>query len=301
MQQPLFDINRQAHHQFLHPNKMPWEHVRDEEELDFIATSLCGHRDDHDKAVGYLYKELAQLAEIEMHVASTLVRVICEASRDKASRFWAGAELVHTLSCFASEEIQHANTFYQYVRELSGRDIKTEDNMFAARAALYEGDVSPRVKLAALCATAYVGESVITVFENRLKSLDPQVKSPFTLLLHLHGLDEARHIKADHYVIDHIVTGLSRPELQQMEDLIAQTEHYNIELSKQLSARVKDDLGVDYSEGNYAASVQMDITNGLRNAILSAGTVRRADEHLDSATRKLIAEFSMSDRVHAYA
>jgi rubrerythrin len=301
MQQHLFDINHQAHHQFLHPNKMPWQHVRAEQELDFIASSLCGHRDDHDKAVAYLYKELAQLAEIEMHVASTLVRVICEASRDQSSQLWAGTELVHTLSCFAAEEIQHANTFYQYVRELSGRDIKTEDNMFTARAALYEGEESPRVKLAALCATAYVGESVITVFEKRMKALDPEVKSPFTLLLHLHGLDEARHIKADHYVIDHIVTGLSRPEIEQMTDLIAKTEHYNVELSKQLSARVKQDLGVDYAEGNYAASVQMDITNGLRNAILAAGTVRRADEHLDSATRELIAEFAMSDRVHAYA
>jgi hypothetical protein len=301
MQSNLLEINRQAHHNFLHPNKMPWDQVRTERELDFIAESLSGHRDDRDKAVAYLYKELSQLAEIEMHVASTMVRVICEASRDPASRLWAGADFVHTLSCFAAEEIQHANTFYQYVRQLSGHDLKIENNMFAERASLYEGEESPRVKLAALCATAYVGESVITVFENRMKALDPAINSPFTLLLHLHGLDEARHIKTDHYVIDHIVTGLSPAENQQMADLIAKTEHYNVELSKYCSERVKSDFGVDYAQGNYAASLQMDLTNGLRNAILAAGTVRHVDEHLDEATRELIAEFSHSDNVHACA
>ena len=183
--------------------------MRTERELDFLAEHLYGHRDEHTRTVAYLYKELAQLAEIEMHVAMVMVRVIAESAQCDGDRLWVGSDLVHALSCFASEEIQHANTFYRYVRTLTGVDLKIENNFFRERLALYLGDERPLVKLAALCATAYVGESVITVFETRMKSVDPGMRSPFTYLLHLHGLDEARHIKVDHFMIDHVIPSLS--------------------------------------------------------------------------------------------
>lgn len=293
--QHLLDFNQQAHRQFLHPNLMPWSEVRAPRELDFVARALAGHQDEHGKAVAYLYKELSQLAEIEWHVATVMMRVVCEAAADPERNRWAGADLVHTLCCFASEEIQHANTFYRYVRELSGRDLKIERNQYAARTALYAGDENPRVKLAALCATAYIGETVITVFEQRMKALDPDLRSPFTQLLHLHGLDEARHLQADHFVIDHVVSGLDARETAQMNALIEKTEAFNRELSMECAARVKEAFGFDYAVGNHAAAMQLEITNGLRRAILCDGTVNRVETNLDAATRQLIEEFSLSE------
>lgn len=59
-------INEYAHLNYLHPNRMPWEQAAVGGELDFLSCALVGEAGQEDKAVAYLYKELAQLAEIEM-------------------------------------------------------------------------------------------------------------------------------------------------------------------------------------------------------------------------------------------
>lgn len=301
MKQQLHDINLVAHRHHLHPNHMPWHAVRSDEELDFLSRHLYGAPGHELAASAYLYKELAQLAEIEYHVASVMVRVIAESQMRGEGELWEGSDLVHALSCFAAEEVQHANTFYRYVRTLTGRDLKLDNNYFQERIALYQGDDAPLVKLAALAATAYVGESVITVFETRMKAIDPALRSPFTRLLHLHGLDEARHIRTDHFVIEHVVPRLSPAERRRMGELIAATEELNTTLAKTSAAQLKGQFGVDFQAGNRAAEIQLEMTQGFRRAILTEDGFRKVDEHIDDATRRLIAEFSMSDRVHALA
>jgi len=301
MKQPLHEINLAAHRQFLHPNHMPWHAVRAEEELEFLSLHVCGRKDEQLRATAYLYKELAQLAEIEFHVASVMVRVIAESQMRGKGELWEGSELVHTLGCFAAEEVQHANTFYRYVRTVTGCDYKLENNYFQERIALYQGDHAPLVKLAALAATAYVGESVITVFETRMKAIDPGLKSPFTRLLHLHGLDEARHIQADHFIIDHVLPRLTKQERGQMEELINATEELNTTLAITSANQLKRQFGVDFQAGNRSAEVQMAITQAFRKAILAGDSLRKVDDYLDSDTRALLRDFSHSDRVHALA
>ena len=107
---------------------MEWENARSDKELEFLSRSLIGLDGEQDKAVAYLYKELAQLAEIEMHVASVMSRILCEVQQED-THLNSNAGLFHSVSCFASEEVQHANSFYQYVRHLSGRDIKLKKTM----------------------------------------------------------------------------------------------------------------------------------------------------------------------------
>lgn len=294
----LPEINRLAHSQFLHPNKIPWERVDSEREQAFLAQHLCGRPDEVVKALAYLYKELTQLAEIETHVSACLLRIIAEGVAAKVDAVWRGPDLVHALSCFAAEEIQHANTFYRYVRAATKFDHARLDNLFRERIAVYEGSESPLVKLAALVTTAYVGESVITVFETRMKALDPQLTSSFTQLLHLHGLDEARHVQSDHFVIDEIIPRFSKPEQRQMNDLIAATERLNGQLAANCTALVKEHFGVDYMEGNESAQMQLAITMAFRNAILDSGSVRRVDAQIDDGTRAMLRAFSASERVH---
>lgn len=298
MNPSLHNINASAHQHFLHPNHMPWHAVRDEAELEFLSETVCGRKDEQLRATAYLYKELAQLAEIEFHVASVMVRVIAESQMRGKNELWDGSDLVHALGCFAAEEVQHANTFYRYVRTLSGCDYKLENNYFQERIALYQGEHSPLVKLAALCATAYVGESLITVFETRMRNLDPAMKSPFTRLLHLHGLDEARHIRTDHFVIDQVLPRLSAVERRQMEELINATEELNTTLAMTSAAQLKRQFGVDFQAQNRCAEVQLALTMAFRRAILAGDSFRKVDEFLDSDTRALLKDFSESERVH---
>ncbi|NVD98433.1 diiron oxygenase [Massilia sp. BJB1822] len=298
MNPSLHNINLSAHQHFLHPNHMPWHAVRAEEELDFLSQQVCGRKDEQLRATAYLYKELAQLAEIEFHVASVMVRVIAESQMRGKGELWEGSDLVHALGCFASEEVQHANTFYRYVRTLTGCDYKLENNYFQERITLFQGEHSPLVKLAALCATAYVGESVITVFETRMRNMDPEMKSPFTRLLHLHGLDEARHIRTDHFVIDHVLPSLTPLERRQMEELINATEELNTTLALTSAAQLKRQFGVDFQTQNRSAEVQLAITLAFRRAILAGDSFRKVDDFLDNDTRALLKDFSQSERVH---
>jgi hypothetical protein len=292
------DINQHAHLNYLHPNRMRWERAADPAELAFLSRILVGKAGEERKAVAYLYKELSQLAELEMHVATVLCRVACELQAERTP-LNAGHALYHTLSCFAAEEINHANSFYQYVRHLAGRDIKLPDNLFQQRVELYSDNDAPLVKLAALCSAAYVGESVITVFERKLKVADPLQHRFLTQLLHFHGLDEARHIQCDHAVFDEIVPALSAAQRTRMHQLIDDTEALNTQLAMASAATVKDAFDLDYTEGNAAAQTQLDITLRFRKLVQSGDLIRKVDEHLDDETAAILQRFASSSVVHA--
>ncbi|EFE95267.1 diiron oxygenase [Serratia odorifera] len=291
-------INQYAHLNYLHPNRMPWEQAATDRELDFLSRALVGEAGQEQKAVAYLYKELAQLAEIEMHVATVMTRILCELQADNTA-LMAGDGLYHALSCFAAEEINHANSFYQYVRLLSGRDIKLENNLFKQRVDLYDDGDAPLIKLAALCSTAYVGESIITVFERRLKVLDPMQRGFLTQLLHFHGLDEARHIQCDHAIFDRLIPTFNAAERQRMHQLIQDTEALNTQLALASAETVKAAFDIDYTEGNQAAKTQLDMTLRFREIVQSGDMIRKVDEHLDDETAAIVQQFSQASRVHA--
>lgn len=290
-------INHYAHLNNLHPNRMPWEQAATDRELDFLSRALVGEAGQENKAVAYLYKELAQLAEIEMHVATVMTRILCELQAE-STPFKAGDALYHAVSCFASEEINHANSFYQYVRHLSGRDIKLENNFFAERVALFSDNDAPLIKLAALCSTAYVGESIITVFERRLKVLDPMQRSFLTQLLHFHGLDEARHIQCDQAIFEQIIPTFSAAENRRMHQLVQETEALNTQLAIASAETVKAAFDLDYTEGNIAARTQLDMTLRFREIVQSGEAIRNVDDYMDQETAAIVQQFSQASRVH---
>jgi hypothetical protein len=83
--------------------------------------------------------------------------------------------------------------------------------------------------------------------------------------------------------------------------LIAATEELNTVLAKTSAAQLKRQFGCDFQQGNRAAEIQLEMTFGFRRAILAGDAFRKVDEHMDEATRRLVAEFSKSDRVHTLA
>lgn len=297
--QEIFDINKNSHINYLHPNRMAWENASTDKELDFLSKSLIGESHQEDKVIAYLYKELAQLAEIEMHVASTMSRILCELQQE-SSGFINQTGLFHSISCFASEEVQHANSFYQYVRHLSGRDVKLKQNNSKERLDLYAGNENPLVKLAALCSTAYVGESIITAFERRMKVLDPMNRMFLTQLLHYHGLDEERHIKFDHFVFEHIIPSLTPNERKSMHVMINTQEELNTQLALTTQEAVKSAFNLDYTEKNNAAKTQLDMTLRFREIIQSGEYIKKLDDHLDDDTKDILKSFSQSTKVHTF-
>jgi len=299
MMNGLAGINLEAHLHYLHPNRMPWDNCATEQELDFLSRSLVGSPGQEEKTIAYLYKELAQLAELEMHVSSVLVRVMAEIQSYPDGRLSSGETLYHALSCFAAEEIHHANTFYQYVRRLSGRDVKLLNNLFRERMELFQGDESPLVKLAALCATAYVGESIITVFERRMKTLDVDRRFFFTNLLHYHGLDEARHIRSDHFVFDHVVPSLTQSELRRMHQIIEDTENLNTQLALGAAKQFKEEFNVDFAEENHSARVQLMLTQEFRRIVQGGDLIKKVDDGLNSSIQTLLCDFSRAPTVHS--
>jgi len=213
-----------------------------------------------------------------------------------------GHELHHALSCFAAEEIQHANTFYRYVRALSGAEPRVDKALFDERLDVFRTDDHPYVKLVALCCSAYVGESVITVFEHRTDGLDPDRARFFTRLLHTHGLDEARHVKIDHVAMKLIYPALSAEQQQRVRELLAQIEELNRTLAATFEERTRQLLDVDFVAGNPAAAVQLEMTKAFGGKVFAAdGTLHSVDEILDDELTRLITEFSGVDRVHAAA
>ncbi|MCQ8770952.1 hypothetical protein [Streptomyces telluris] len=292
-------ITADAHTNTFHPGAFDWSLARTPEELAFLSR-LCFEEPGHEEAsIAYLTKELAQLAEIERHVAAVMALVLAELQADD-SPLNRGDDLHYALSCFAAEETQHANTFYRYVRTLSGHDLKLGDNLFAERFALYQGPQSPWVKLAALCCSAYVGESVITVFERRTELMDPRHARFFTDLLYKHGLDEARHIKVDHLVMNVVIPGFSDADKAAMRELLDATENYNRELAARFSASVIGEFGFDYTAGNVAHEIQMQLTQMFAaHSHGEDGVYRSVDDGLDPRARLLIKEFTDAEAVHA--
>ncbi|WP_437486595.1 diiron oxygenase [Sorangium sp. So ce1014] len=297
MRSELHDINRQAHLRTMHPNGLGWPERMPPEELDFISRVAFGAPGRRSGAVAYLVKELAQLAEIERHVSAVMTYVMAEIQAD-ATPLGDGFELNHALSCFAAEELQHAGMFYRYVRLLSGRDFKCPDNLFAQRVALYQGGDSPYVKLSALCCSAYVGESVITVFEHRLRALDPGKRFFFTQLLHAHGLDEARHVQFDHFLFDYVVPALSRQERRRMHQILEGTEMLNTELARRFEEHAKATFDIDYTEQNVAHETQLKLARAFRGLVLDEEIVRKVDDGMSDADRRVIREFGHTEAIH---
>ncbi|KYF53511.1 hypothetical protein BE08_37305 [Sorangium cellulosum] len=297
MRSALHDINRQAHLRTMHPSGLGWPERMAPEELDFLSRVAFGAPGRRAAAVAYLAKELAQLAEIERHVSAVMTYVMAEVQAD-ARPLGDGFELHHALSCFAAEELQHANMFYRHVRLLSGRDFKCPDNRFGERVALYHGDDSPYVKLSALCCSAYIGESIITVFEHRLRALDPERRFFFSQVLHAHGLDEARHVKFDHFLFDHVVPALSRQERRRMREILERTEALNTGLAMRFEAHARATFGLDYTAQNVGHETQLTLARAFRGLMLDGELVRKVDEGMSDADRRLVRDFCHVETIH---
>ncbi|MFE7194524.1 hypothetical protein [Kitasatospora sp. NPDC057541] len=294
--QALERVNELAHINTFHPNALPWEKARGEAELAFLSR-VCFAEEGHEQAaVAYAVKELAQLAEIERHVSAVMSIVLSEV-QGKEDPFTEGRGLHDALSCFASEELNHANAFYRYVRELGGTDFTLPDNLFAERLALFLGDESPYVKLAALCCTAYIGESLITVIERRTRSHDPQMQYFLSKLLHLHNLDEERHIRTDHWVIDQLIPSFDAEEHAAMRRIITATEELNFRLAGLFEQQAKTVFGLDYTEGNLIHEMQTQLGIAFSKHALS-GPITKLDDAIDEETRALLERFSGATSIH---
>ncbi|MFJ9105823.1 hypothetical protein ACIRJM_46155 [Streptomyces sp. NPDC102405] len=297
----LASVTRLAHINTFHPGAFDWTEAGTEAEREFVSVVAYGERGHEAEAVAYLTKELAQLAEIERHVSTVMAMVMGEL-HDLRDAINLGHELHNALSCFAAEEIQHANTFYRYVRALSGAEPRVDKALFDERLEVFRTDDHPYVKLVALCCSAYVGESVITVFEHRTDALDPDRARFFTRLLHTHGLDEARHVKIDHVAMKLIYPALTAEQQQRVRELLDQIEELNRKLAATFEERSRQLLGVDFVTGNPAAALQLQMTKAFGGKVFADdGTLYTVDEILDEELTRLITEFSGVDRVHAAA
>lgn len=294
----LLRINAAAYKNTVHPSLIEWPEAFDQAELDFISRLAFEESGHEREAIVYITKELAQLAEIERHVSAVLASIVSELQGTRAP-LGEGFELHDALSCFAAEELLHANMFYRYVRVLSRRDFKLPDNLFGARLGLYLAADSPYVKLAALSSSAYIGESVITVFERRAKKLDPQSQFFITRLLHIHGLDEARHIKTDHFIFDQVIPSLEKVELRRMRQILEGTEALNTELAMRFQAFANSEFGVDYTVGNRGSAVQLQLTLKFRELVFGGPTIRKVDEAMTEEDRRLVEDFCSAQTVHA--
>lgn len=297
LRQDLQRINRNAHVDTLHPNALDWPERIEQDELDFVSRIAFDEVGREREAIVYITKELSQLAEIERHVSAVMTYILAELQASDAP-ISKGFELHDALSCFAAEELHHANMFYRYIRLLSGRDFKYPDNLFTARVGLYQGDDSPYVKLAALCCSAYIGESVITVFERRAKALDPEMRFFLTRLVHAHGLDEARHIQTDHFVFDHVIPTLNPVEMRRMRQILESTEALNTELAMRFEAFAKEEFGVNYTDGNRGHSTQIALSLKFRELVFGGAIIRKVDDALSDDDRMLIEQFSHSRSIH---
>jgi hypothetical protein len=293
----LRDIYATAHEQTLHPNLLGWPGPPDEAELDFISRVVYDRPGRSREGCAYLVKELAQLAEIERHLSAVFGIITAQLGADD-SPLSDGYDLHHALNLFAAEEYVHSDFFYRYVREIADDDVKLSDSLFMERLALYEGDDSPYVKLAAMCMAAYVGESVITVFEKRTAHLDPERKRFLTRLLWAHGMDEARHVQVDHVVIEHVIPSLTEAERDRAFEIFRATEDLNAELAGRFQQLVRRQFGLDHTPGNHAWEVQQKLTQVFRRALAESWPPVPVDERLDDATRALLVDFAGDDRVH---
>lgn len=297
MNAELHAITANAHIDTRHPNMLDWENVLSDGEGDFLSQAIFEQPGHEAASIAYLAKELAQLAELEKHVAAVMSLVTAELQGFRHP-LNDGHDLHHALSCFAAEEVHHANMFYRYVREISGIDFRLAENLFAARLALYEGTDSPFVKLAALCSSAYIGESIITVFENRLTALDPDHRYFITRMLVQHGLDEARHIRTDHFVFSRVVPSLSVAERRRMQQICKATGDLNEELSRRFGEYARACFGFDYTVGNKGHEMQMKLGMMLSQGVFTPDGPRQVDESMTPEVRAMLEGFAFSGRIH---
>ncbi|MDH6579070.1 hypothetical protein [Kitasatospora sp. MAP5-34] len=302
----LTDVMRFAHVNTFHPNAFDWSEAATPAELEYLSVVAFGEPGHGAKAAAYIAKELAQLAEIERHVSAVMALAMGEL-HDLPDAVNHGHELHHALSCFAAEEFQHANTFYRYARAVSGIEPRVANGLFEERLAVFRTDDHPYVKLVALCLSAYVGESVITVFEHRTDALDPDRTRFFTRLLHAHGLDEARHVKVDHVAMKLIHPALGESDRERVRALLAEIEDLNRRLAQSFESAVSAALDLDFTTGNPAAETQLAMAKGFGAELFAEdGTLRTVDEILggdllDGGLRELVTRFSGTDRIHTTA
>ena len=294
----LDSVTRLAHVNTFHPNAFDWSQAAAPAELAYLSTVAYGEPGHEKQAVAYITKELAQLAEIERHVSAVMALIMGEL-HDLRDPINTGHELHNALSCFAAEEIQHANTFYRYVRALTGIEPRVYKALFDERLEVFRTDDHPYVKLVALCCSAYVGESVITIFEHRTDNLDPRRTHFFTRLLHTHGLDEARHVQIDHVAMKMVYPALTEAQQTRVRELLAQIEDLNRRLAQNFQEATTQALAIDFITTNPSAAVQLEITKAFSQRIFSGdGTLHTVDEILDAELRELIVGFTGVSRVH---
>jgi hypothetical protein len=292
----LAKINDRADLTTCHPDSLPWPTEISASERAFYAR-VCGYGSGGEReASAYVAKELAQLADIERHV-SICLGVLSGAF--ESSRLLRGSALVGACMHFAAEEYQHSNMFYRYVELLAGTTIDASHKTLSGRLALYLGPESVESKLVALLGTAYPGESVITVFEHRLRKFDPKRRMFLTKMLHAHGLDEARHIEFDHFVFDGVLPQLTDAELADAQRIYGKTMEYNHVLGQTYGDLARRRFDVDFARGNAAAEIQLALTMAFARKTLSGRTFPRADDALTPAERDMFRTFTGAARVHS--
>lgn len=293
----LEHINENAHLSTFHPGALRWPVTLDEEERLFYSR-YCFEREDNAFDAGlYIAKELAQLSEIEKHVSVVLGLVLAE-MQALDGELVAGFSLHQAMSNFAAEELHHADMFYRYVRLVLGEDMRLRENMMSERLALYQQQDSPMLKLAALVASAYVGESVITIFEHRLRKLDPGRVHFLSQLIWAHGLDESRHIQFDHFAFDEVFPRLSGDEKRRFFEILLKQLELNHQLGQRFEARIKARYQRDYTRDNMACDIQGRLTQALGRSIFAGGRITRADDALGAEEKRLLREFAGVERIH---
>ncbi|BDU77650.1 ferritin-like domain-containing protein [Mesoterricola sediminis] len=293
--QTITDINQRPDLRTFHPDALPWPSKLDPAEHAFCSR-VCGFptiRMNESRA--YWGKELAQLADIERHVSICLGLISGFASD---SGLLGGVPMMNAMLRFAAEEYQHANMFYRYVELLIGQPLDLSGESLEHRLGLFLGPESPGAKLVALLASAYPGETVITLFEHRVRLFDPTQRHFATRMLVAHGLDEARHIQFDHYVLGQLAPSLDDGEWADARRLCRNMEAANHALAERYEARMRQILPCEFVEGNTAARIQRHFSQKLLRETLAGRTFRLADQALSSQDRALVMDFTGRASIH---
>jgi hypothetical protein len=295
IQQGLSSINERADLCTLHPDALPWPGRLSEEELRFNIR-LCGlPAEGMDAARAYLGKELAQLADIERHISICLGLLSGHAA---ASNLLGGAPMVNAMMHFAAEEFMHSNMFYRYVELLLGNPLDLSDETLDKRLGLFLGPETTASKLVALLGSAYPGESVITIFEHRMRMLDPRSSHFITRMILAHGLDEARHIQFDHFTFAKVLPALTEQEWRDSQRICRAMGAFNHGLSQRYAAAVTEVLPIDFVRGNQAARAQLALTQKLLEETLSGRSFRSADQAMSTEDQAMLLDFAGTRWIH---
>jgi hypothetical protein len=300
MSQELLNINCRAFEKTRHPSSLAWPEALSDDERRFCSQFVFGDDAHGTEALIYIAKELGQLSEIEKHISTVMGLLMTQLGGvdHELARGWG---LHNALSCFASEEFQHADMFYRYVRLLLDGDFKLADNRMAARLALYERDDPFFVKLGALVASAYVGESVMTVFEHRIDRMDPEARFFVSQIVKLHGADEARHIQFDHFIFEHVIPGYAPAESKRFAQILQGQLELNRVLGEDFQRLAEATTERDYITGNVAHATQVRLFDAFARLAFASGKARKIDDVLDASAQQVIAEFAGTSRIHPIA